>query len=139
MEPQRYGYLMANWGIFSFKEAITAMSENIKVYFLDGRKMADHRACGGGKHINYASLDSKLNIRKYTNTKVKTIILILEQIRVDTILENSISAGISNELFNSKRMIYPKMTKDHRRTFTQVIKIFKFLLKITTYSVLGKK
>ena len=99
------GYLMANWGIYKAKEAITAMSRkyDVKVLFFDGRGGPPAR--GGGKtHKFYASLGSKIEHQEIQLTiQGQTI---SSNFGTDAAcrynLENLLSAGISNELMNEE-------------------------------------
>lgn len=57
------GYLMANWGIYKAKQAITKVSRDagIQVVFFDGR--GGPAARGGGKaHLFYASMDKSIAV-----------------------------------------------------------------------------
>ncbi|MEC4005196.1 phosphoenolpyruvate carboxylase [Flavobacterium sp. SUN052] len=97
------GYLMANWGIYKAKESITAMSRKygIKVIFFDGRGGPPAR--GGGKtHKFYASLGSNIEHQEIQLTvqgqTISSNFGTLDSCRYN--LENLLSAGISNEIFN---------------------------------------
>ncbi|MBC7525710.1 MAG: phosphoenolpyruvate carboxylase [Flavobacterium sp.] len=99
------GYLMANWGIYKAKEAITKTSRKygIKVIFFDGRGGPPAR--GGGKtHKFYASLGSKIENQEIQLTvqgqTISSNFGIVDSCRYN--LENLLSAGISNKLFNEK-------------------------------------
>lgn len=97
------GYLMANWGIYKAKQAITAISRKygIKVIFFDGRGGPPAR--GGGKtHKFYASLGSKIENQEIQLTiqgqTISSNFGIPESCRHN--LENLLSAGISNQIFH---------------------------------------
>ena len=99
------GYLMANWGIYKAKVSITAMSRKygIKVIFFDGRGGPPAR--GGGKtHKFYASLGSNIEHKEIQLTvqgqTISSNFGTLDSCRYN--LENLLSAGISNEIFNKK-------------------------------------
>ncbi|WP_417888111.1 phosphoenolpyruvate carboxylase [Zunongwangia sp.] len=97
------GYLMANWSIFKAKEELTAISRkyDIKVMFFDGRGGPPAR--GGGKtHQFYASLGSKIENQQIQLTvQGQTISSNFgTQDSCQYNLEQLISAGVSNELFN---------------------------------------
>ncbi|MEC4049089.1 phosphoenolpyruvate carboxylase [Flavobacterium sp. SUN046] len=99
------GYLMANWSIYKAKEAITKMSRKygIKVVFFDGRGGPPAR--GGGKtHKFYASLGSEIEHQEIQLTiqgqTISSNFGTLDSCRYN--LENLLSAGISNELFEGK-------------------------------------
>ncbi|RZJ70773.1 phosphoenolpyruvate carboxylase [Flavobacterium sp.] len=96
------GYLMANWGIFKAKEAITAVSRkyDIKVIFFDGRGGPPAR--GGGKtHKFYASLGSDIENREIQLTiqgqTISSNFGTKDSCRYN--LENLLSAGINNMVF----------------------------------------
>ena len=97
------GYLMANWSIYKAKESITAISRKfgIKVIFFDGRGGPPAR--GGGKtHKFYASLGSNIENQQIQVTvqgqTISSNFGMLDSCRFN--LENLLSAGISNEVFN---------------------------------------
>ncbi len=97
------GYLMANWGIYKAKQAITAISRKygIKVIFFDGRGGPPAR--GGGKtHKFYASLGSEIENKEIQLTvqgqTISSNFGTLDSCRYN--LENLLSAGVSNEIFN---------------------------------------
>lgn len=97
------GYLMANWSIYKAKESITAMSRKygIKVIFFDGRGGPPAR--GGGKtHKFYASLGSTIENQEIQLTvqgqTISSNFGTLDSSRYN--LENLLSAGISNQIFN---------------------------------------
>tara|TARA_R110002126_G_scaffold291479_2_gene453058 strand:- start:26775 stop:29354 length:2580 start_codon:yes stop_codon:yes gene_type:complete len=101
------GYLMANWGIFKAKEALTKVSRefDIEVIFFDGRGGPPAR--GGGKtHQFYASLGPTIEDKEIQLT-----------IQGQTIssnfgtedssqfnLEQLISSGIKNEVFTKDQL-----------------------------------
>ena len=97
------GYLMANWSIFKAKETITEISRKfgIKVIFFDGRGGPPAR--GGGKtHKFYASLGSTIENKEIQITvqgqTISSNFGTLDSCRYN--LENLLSAGVSNEIFN---------------------------------------
>ncbi|WNM18396.1 phosphoenolpyruvate carboxylase [Flavobacterium capsici] len=97
------GYLMANWSIFKAKETITQMSRKygIKVIFFDGRGGPPAR--GGGKtHKFYASLGSTIENQEIQLTvqgqTISSNFGTLDSCRLN--LENLLSAGVTNEIFN---------------------------------------
>lgn len=101
------GYLMANWGIYKAKEAITAISRTygIKVIFFDGRGGPPAR--GGGKtHKFYASLGSTIENQEIQLTvqgqTISSNFGTLDSCRYN--LENLLSAGIANQVFNKKEV-----------------------------------
>ena len=99
------GYLMANWGIYKAKEAITKVSRKygIKVIFFDGRGGPPAR--GGGKtHKFYASLGSEIDNHEIQLTiqgqTISSNFGTTDSCRHN--LENLLSAGISNQVFTKK-------------------------------------
>jgi phosphoenolpyruvate carboxylase len=97
------GYLMANWSIYKAKENITSISRKygIKVTFFDGRGGPPAR--GGGKtHKFYASLGSNIENKEIQVTvqgqTISSNFGTLDSCRHN--LENLLSAGISNGVFN---------------------------------------
>ncbi|RZJ29916.1 MAG: phosphoenolpyruvate carboxylase, partial [Flavobacterium sp.] len=100
------GYLMANWGIYKAKEAITSVSRKygIKVVFFDGRGGPPAR--GGGKtHKFYASLGPDIENREIQLTiqgqTISSNFGTPDSCRFN--LENLLTAGISNKLFNKEK------------------------------------
>jgi phosphoenolpyruvate carboxylase len=96
------GYLMANWGIYKAKEALTAISRkhNIKVMFFDGRGGPPAR--GGGKTNKfYASLGPTIENQQIQLTvqgqTISSNFGTLDSCRYN--LENLLSAGASNQVF----------------------------------------
>lgn len=99
------GYLMANWSIFKAKEMITQVSREygIKVIFFDGRGGPPAR--GGGKtHKFYASLGSTIENQEIQLTvqgqTISSNFGTLDSCRHN--LENLLSAGVANQIFNEK-------------------------------------
>lgn len=97
------GYLMANWAIYKAKEMITQVSRKhgIKVIFFDGRGGPPAR--GGGKtHKFYASLGSTIENQAIQVTvqgqTISSNFGTIDSCRYN--LENLLSAGIANEIFN---------------------------------------
>jgi len=100
------GYLMANWSIYKAKEKITAMSRKygVSVIFFDGRGGPPAR--GGGKtHKFYASLGKNIeNTAIQITVQGQTISSnfgTLDSCRYN--IENLLSAGITNGLFNEEK------------------------------------
>lgn len=96
------GYLMANWGIYKAKEALTAISRkyNVKVVFFDGRGGPPAR--GGGKTNKfYASLGPTIENQQIQLTvqgqTISSNFGTLDSCRYN--LENLLSAGASNQVF----------------------------------------
>ena len=106
------GYLMANWGIFKAKEALTAMSRkyDVKVVFFDGRGGPPAR--GGGKTSQfYASLGPNIEDEEIRMTvqgqTISSNFGTKDSCQYN--LEQLLGAGISNELFaDSKKNFTPE-------------------------------
>ena len=108
------GYLMANWSIFKAKETITEVSRKhgIKVIFFDGRGGPPAR--GGGKtHKFYASLGSTIENQEIQVTvqgqTISSNFGTLDSCRYN--LENLLSAGVANQVFNKEEN---NLTKDKK-------------------------
>ena len=109
------GYLMANWSIYKAKEAITEISRKygIKVIFFDGRGGPPAR--GGGKtHKFYASLGSNIENQEIQLTvqgqTISSNFGTLDSCRYN--LENLLSAGVANQIFNKDENNLSKNEKD---------------------------
>ena len=96
------GYLMANWGIYKAKEALTAISRkyDVKVMFFDGRGGPPAR--GGGKTNKfYASLGPTIENQQIQLTvqgqTISSNFGTVDSCRYN--LENLLSAGASNQVF----------------------------------------
>lgn len=99
------GYLMANWGIYKAKQAITTISRKygIKVIFFDGRGGPPAR--GGGKtHKFYASLGSEIENQEIQLTvqgqTISSNFGTTESCRYN--LENLLSAGVANQIYKNE-------------------------------------
>ncbi|APZ46138.1 phosphoenolpyruvate carboxylase [Polaribacter reichenbachii] len=106
------GYLMANWGIFKAKEALTRISRefDIEVIFFDGRGGPPAR--GGGKtHQFYASLGPTIEDKEIQLTiQGQTISSNFGTLNSSQYnLEQLISSGIKNEVFTKDQL------NDHHR------------------------
>ncbi|CAM3984010.1 phosphoenolpyruvate carboxylase [Flavobacterium branchiophilum] len=109
------GYLMANWSIYKAKETISAISRkyNIKVIFFDGRGGPPAR--GGGKtHKFYASLGPNIENQEIQVTvqgqTISSNFGILDSCRYN--LENLLSAGVANQVFNKEDNILSEKDKN---------------------------
>lgn len=105
------GYLMANWSIYKAKEELTAISSqyHIDVVFFDGRGGPPAR--GGGKtHKFYASMGKNISNKQIQLTvqgqTVSSNFGTIDSAQFN--IEQLINAGISNDLFSTK-----KTTLDH--------------------------
>lgn len=101
------GYLMANWSIYKAKEAITAVSRKfgVKVVFFDGRGGPPAR--GGGKTNKfYASLGPEIENQEIQLTiqgqTISSNFGTPDSCRYN--LENLLSAGITNQVFEKGKM-----------------------------------
>lgn len=109
------GYFMANWSIFKAKESLTKISRkyNIKVIFFDGRGGPPAR--GGGKtHQFYASLGPTIEDEEVQLTiqgqTISSNFGTLESAQYN--LEQLISSGISNELFDNTNNSFSKKERE---------------------------
>jgi len=101
------GYLMANWGIFKAKEALTKVSRefDIEVIFFDGRGGPPAR--GGGKtHQFYASLGPTIEDKEIQLTvQGQTISSNFgTKNSAQYNLEQLISSGIKNDIFTKDQL-----------------------------------
>ena len=101
------GYLMANWGIFKAKEALTRISRefDIDVIFFDGRGGPPAR--GGGKtHQFYASLGPTIEDKEIQLTiqgqTISSNFGTLDSSQFN--LEQLLSSGIKNEMFTKDQL-----------------------------------
>lgn len=99
------GYLMANWGIYKAKEALTAVSREhgIDVIFFDGRGGPPAR--GGGKtHKFYASMGKNISNKEIQLTiqgqTVSSNFGTIDAAQFN--IEQLLNAGISNDLFTNR-------------------------------------
>jgi phosphoenolpyruvate carboxylase len=99
------GYLMANWGIYKAKEALSSLSKeyNIEVVFFDGRGGPPAR--GGGKtHQFYASMGQNISNKEIQLTiqgqTVSSNFGTIDAAQFN--IEQLLHAGISNQLFSNK-------------------------------------
>lgn len=100
------GYLMANWSIYKAKEALTEISRkyDVKAIFFDGRGGPPAR--GGGKtHQFYASLGPEIENKEIQITvqgqTISSNFGTLDSCRYN--LENLLSAGVTNQVFNNSK------------------------------------
>jgi phosphoenolpyruvate carboxylase len=109
------GYLMANFGIYKAKEALTKISKeyNIDVVFFDGRGGPPAR--GGGKtHQFYASMGKNISNKEIQLTvqgqTVSSNFGTVDSAQYN--IEQLINAGISNDLFSSKTTTLQQTEED---------------------------
>jgi len=109
------GYLMANWSIYKAKEALTEISRKygIKAIFFDGRGGPPAR--GGGKtHKFYASLGPNIENNEIQITvqgqTISSNFGTLDSCRYN--LENLLSAGATNQVFNKGQNELTKAEKE---------------------------
>ena len=110
------GYLMANWGIFKAKEALTKISRefDIEVIFFDGRGGPPAR--GGGKtHQFYASLGPTIEDKEIQLTiqgqTISSNFGTKDSSQFN--LEQLLSSGIKNDVFTKDQL------NDHHREIIQ--------------------
>lgn len=109
------GYLMANWSIYKAKEALTEISRkyDVKAIFFDGRGGPPAR--GGGKtHQFYASLGPQIENKEIQITiqgqTISSNFGTLDSCRYN--LENLLSAGVTNQVFNNSKNRLSKEDKE---------------------------
>ena len=114
------GYLMANWSIYKAKEKLTEMSRKygVHVIFFDGRGGPPAR--GGGKtHKFYASLGPKIENKEIQVTvqgqTISSNFGTLDSCRYN--LENLLSAGATNQVFNKEKN---ELTKNEKEVLDQL-------------------
>lgn len=117
------GYLMANWGIYRAKEALSAISRKygIKVVFFDGRGGPPAR--GGGKtHQFYASLGPTIENEEVQLTiqgqTISSNFGTPESCQYN--LEQLLSSGIANNVFANEK---DRLGKEDRDTMDRLAKI----------------
>ncbi|MEJ4089347.1 phosphoenolpyruvate carboxylase [Galbibacter orientalis] len=117
------GYLMANWGIYRAKEALSAISRKygIKVVFFDGRGGPPAR--GGGKtHQFYASLGPTIENEEVQLTiqgqTISSNFGTPESCQYN--LEQLLSSGIANNVFANEK---DRLGKEDRGTMDRLAKI----------------
>lgn len=109
------GYLMANWSIYRAKENLTLMARDhdVKVVFFDGRGGPPAR--GGGKtHKYYASQGASIENNEIQITiqgqTISSNFGTLDTCRFN--LENLLSAGITNGVFNKDKKQFTQEQKE---------------------------
>lgn len=109
------GYLMANWSIYKAKENLTLMAKEhgVKVMFFDGRGGPPAR--GGGKtHKYYASQGATIENNEIQITiqgqTISSNFGTLDSCRFN--LENLLSAGITNGVFEKDKKQFTKEQKE---------------------------
>ncbi|WP_103864725.1 phosphoenolpyruvate carboxylase [Aquimarina sp. I32.4] len=109
------GYLMANWGIFKAKEALTEVSRkyNVKVIFFDGRGGPPARG-GGNTNQFYASLgptieDEEIQLTVQGQT-ISSNFGTLDSCQYN--LEQLLGAGVENELTNNEGNLFSIENKE---------------------------
>ena len=132
------GYLMANWGIFKAKEALTKVSReyDIEVIFFDGRGGPPAR--GGGKtHQFYASLGPSIEHKQIQLTvQGQTISSNFGTLNSSQFnLEQLLSSGIKNEVFrrNQLNSKHRDLIEDLAKTSYNKYKDFKNHPKFLPY------
>ena len=144
------GYLMANWGIFKAKEALTKVSREfgITVIFFDGRGGPPAR--GGGKtHQFYASLGPTIEDKEIQLTiQGQTISSNFGTLNSSQYnLEQLLSSGIKNEVFTKDQLsdTHRKIMNDLSETsykayvdFKKHPKFLPYLEKMSTLKYYAK-
>ncbi|WP_109300715.1 phosphoenolpyruvate carboxylase [Aquimarina sp. AU474] len=109
------GYLMANWGIFKAKEALTEISRkyDVKVVFFDGRGGPPARG-GGNTNQFYASLgptieDEEIQITVQGQT-ISSNFGTLDSCQYN--LEQLLGAGVENELTDNESNLFSTANKE---------------------------
>ncbi|WP_108804039.1 phosphoenolpyruvate carboxylase [Aquimarina sp. Aq107] len=109
------GYLMANWGIFKAKEALTEISRkyDVKVIFFDGRGGPPARG-GGNTNQFYASLgptveDEQIQITVQGQT-ISSNFGTLDSCQYN--LEQLLGAGVENQLTANEANLFSKENKE---------------------------
>ncbi|MBP2831957.1 phosphoenolpyruvate carboxylase [Aquimarina sp. U1-2] len=109
------GYLMANWGIFKAKEALTEISRkyDIKVVFFDGRGGPPARG-GGNTNQFYASLGPTVEHEEIQLTvqgqTISSNFGTLDSCQYN--LEQLLGAGVENELTNNEANLFSEENKN---------------------------
>ncbi len=108
------GYLMANWGIFKAKEALTEISRkyNVKVVFFDGRGGPPARG-GGNTNQFYASLgptveDEEIQLTVQGQT-ISSNFGTLDSCQYN--LEQLLGAGVENQLTDNESNLFSAENK----------------------------
>jgi phosphoenolpyruvate carboxylase len=116
------GYLMANFGIYKAKEALTKMAKQyeIDVVFFDGRGGPPAR--GGGKtHQFYASMGKNISSKEIQLTvqgqTVSSSFGTIDAAQYN--IEQLIHAGISNELFSNNTVTLQQTEEDLLKQLSQ--------------------
>ena len=139
------GYLMANWGIFKAKEALTKISRefDIEVIFFDGRGGPPAR--GGGKtHQFYASLGPTIEDKEIQLTiQGQTISSNFgTKNSAQYNLEQLLSSGIKNDIFtkdqlnDNHRKLIDDLAKTSYKTYVDFKNHPKFLPYLEKMSTL---
>ncbi|WP_299896134.1 phosphoenolpyruvate carboxylase [uncultured Aquimarina sp.] len=117
------GYLMANWGIFKAKEALTEISRkyNVKVIFFDGRGGPPARG-GGNTNQFYASLgptieDEQIQITVQGQT-ISSNFGTLDSCQYN--LEQLLGAGVENELTVNEANLFSKENKETMQNLADI-------------------
>jgi len=109
------GYLMANWAIYRAKQQLTELSRkhNIKVVFFDGRGGPPARG-GGRTHQFYSSLGPTIENKEIQLTiqgqTISSNFGTLDSSQYN--IEQLLSAGISNEIFDHNNHIMSETDKE---------------------------
>lgn len=117
------GYLMANWGIYKAKVALTEISRkfDIDVIFFDGRGGPPAR--GGGKTNQfYASLGPEIENKQIQLTvqgqTISSNFGTLDSCRFN--MENLLSAGASNQVFHKTENLLSQSEKNTMQELSEI-------------------
>ncbi|WP_299216635.1 phosphoenolpyruvate carboxylase [uncultured Aquimarina sp.] len=117
------GYLMANWGIFKAKEALTEMSRKygVKVIFFDGRGGPPARG-GGNTNQFYASLGPTVEHEQIQITvqgqTISSNFGTLDSCQYN--LEQLLGAGVENQLTDNEANLFSKENKETMQELADV-------------------
>ncbi|AXT49931.1 phosphoenolpyruvate carboxylase [Aquimarina sp. BL5] len=117
------GYLMANWGIFKAKEALTEMSRKygVKVIFFDGRGGPPARG-GGNTNQFYASLGPTVEHEQIQITvqgqTISSNFGTLDSCQYN--LEQLLGAGVENQLTDNEANLFSKKNKETMQELADV-------------------
>ncbi len=146
------GYLMANWSIYKAKEELTAIARkyDIDVVFFDGRGGPPARG-GGETHKFYSSLGKTIENKEIQITiQGQTISANFGTIEAAQYnIEQLLSAGLSNEIFNienqkltsKRKKLLETLANDSLKEYLDFKandKFIPYLEKISTLKYYGK-
>lgn len=116
------GYIMANWSIYKTKEVLSTISKQhaVEVAFFDGRGGPPARG-GGNTHKFYASLGDRISANDIQLTiqgqTISSNFGTLDSSQFN--LEQLLSSGIKNQVFDGKMTTLDKQDRDILETLAQ--------------------